>query len=179
MVAQCGEPFLHALLLVLVLALSMALIDVSLAPLTVTSSDLFDAADWIGFVVSHESFLIIETAIGFIAGGIASHAGLEVGSQLWVWVWATVGLVVGVEVATDVTIEGSAHSVSIVLEFVLPALEGSKIGNIVVEPLMRELDQPIQTLLGCSWWNFLVLSGGGGCEDDCCDFHDCCLVVFR
>jgi hypothetical protein len=120
-IAQCGEPFLHALLLVLVFALSMALINVSLAPLTVTSGDLFDAAEWIGFVVSHKSFIIIETAIGFIAGGITSHAGFAVGSQLWVWVWATVGLVVGVEVAADVTIEGSAHSVSIVLEFVFPA----------------------------------------------------------
>jgi len=173
-IAQCGEPFLHALLLVLVLALAVALVDVSLAPLTVTSSDLFDAAERIRFVVSHESLLIVETAIGFIAGGIASHAGFAIGAQLWVWVWATVGLVVGVEVTADVTAEGSAHSVSITLEFLLPALEGRKVRNIVVEPLMRELDQPIQTLFGCSWWNFLVLGGGGGCEDDCCDFHDCC-----
>jgi len=168
-IAQFVEPLLHSRLLVLVLALSIALIDVSLAPLTVTSGDLFDSANRIPLVVSHESFFVIETAVGFIAGGIASHAGCHVGAQLWVWVWTTVGHVQGVEVAADVTVESSAHTVSIALELVLPALEGCNIGDVVVKPLVRELDQPVQTLLGCFWWNFLVLGGGGGCEDDCCD----------
>ena len=183
MIAQFVEPLLHSRLLVLVLALSVALIDVSLAPLTVTSGDLFDSANRIPLVVSHESFFVIETAVGLIAGGIASHAGCHVGAQLWVWVWTTVGHVQGVEEAADVTVESSAHTVSIALELVLPAkrraqfsqiksdspLEGCNIGDVVVKPLVRELDQPVQTLLGCFWWNFLVLGGGGGCEDDCCD----------
>lgn len=60
------EPSVHAVDLELVLALAVALVDVALGPLSETSGDLLDADHGIVLVVSHESLLVVEAAVGWV-----------------------------------------------------------------------------------------------------------------
>jgi len=115
------EPSVHSVDLVLVL-LSVTFINVALGPLSEASSNLLDADHWVVLVVSHETLLVVETAIRWILVVGSSVSWNHVWSEFWVWVRATVGEVVGIEVAADITIIGGEHSVGIVFELVFPVL---------------------------------------------------------
>ena len=115
------EPSVHSIDLVLVLSLSVTFINVALGPLSEASSNLLDADHWVVLVVSHETLLIVETAIRWVLVVGSSVSWNHVWSELWVWVRAAVGEVVGIEVAADITIIGGEHSVGIVFELVFPA----------------------------------------------------------
>ena len=137
---QDSIPLVHAIDDVLVVSLTATLGNVALGPFAVASGDLLDTLARVGAVVA-ENIVFSSALTG----------------------WTTVGELVLVIVATSLltTLEVSGHTVGIGLEFTNPVvLSGHKFEPLVQDLLAEEL-QFLETLERVAGWDLLVLVGGG------------------
>ena len=121
-------PSIHSADLVFVFFLSVAFVNVSLRPFSVTSCDLLHSNSWIFAVVS----VLVKVWVGSA-------------------VWKS-----RVEETTGGTTESSLHSLSIVTELENPFCLRRKLGEMLEEDLLGELIQAVQTLLRCSRRNLEI-----------------------
>ena len=133
-------PLGHAVDLMLVLALTGALRQVSLGPLLVTSGQLLDTN---GGVLTVVTLLIGFTSLSL--GATMGHLFLVV---------ETTTLITTVEVAL--------HTGGIVGELVDPAVHGGHEAEPGGQHLVGELGQTLKTLERVAWWHLLVIGGGNG-----------------
>merc|ERR1711892_10343 len=134
-------PLGHAVQLVLVLALTRALRDVSLGPLAETGGDLLGAFDWVLTVVT------IDISVIF--------------TSLALWTTMLGGIIVE-SAALVATVEVALHTLGIVGELVDPRVLGGEEGVPLVQDLRREVSQLGKALERVTWWDLLVLGGGNG-----------------
>jgi len=127
--------------------------QVTLGPLAETRGDLLDATDWVGFVVAAKL-------------GVNVQASIITGSSLTVG-WATVLVVL---VIVSASLEAGLETGDVVGELVSPVV-GLLGGQVVVAPLLGETAQFAQALKWVTWWDLLVVGGGGGNEGKGESFH--------
>jgi len=128
--------------------------EVTLGPLAETGGDLLDATDGVGFVVAAELGVNVQATF------ITSDTSLTVS-------WATVLVVL---VIVSASLEAGLETGDVVGELVSPVV-GLLGGQVVVAPLLGETAQFAQALKWVTWWDLLVVGGGGGNEGKGESFH--------
>lgn len=158
MLSQCLEPLLHSVDLVVKFALSVTLVDESLRPFSVSGGDLFDSDKGVAFVISFEGPVLSFVVFGIfgifrLAPGSWAAFGVEVG----IGIGTAVRLHVGVEKSAVVAVERRQHALRVFVEFDNPALFGREVVEVVVEPLLGELVEPVEPLVRAARRNFFLL----------------------
>ena len=134
-------PLGHTVDLMLVVALTGALRQVTLGPLAVASGQLLDADGWVLTVVTVDILGITSLTLGATMGEL-------------VLIVETTSLVATFEVA--------AHTLGIGGELGNPCVLGWEEGEPIVQDLVGELGQTIKTVKGVTRWDLLVIGGGDG-----------------
>jgi len=127
--------------------------EVTLGPLAETGGDLLDTTDWVGFVVTAEVGVNVQATVSLTAFAVLLGATVLV-----------------VLVIVSASFEASLETGNVVGELVRP-VTGSLLGQIVVAPLLGETAQFVQALKWVTWWDLLVVGGGGGNEGKGESFH--------